>query len=319
MLTPFAVVFPGQGSQSVGMLKSIIETEPTLTRPFFSKASDILGDDLQKLVLEGPAERLNQTRYTQPALLVCDLILWALWQKKVHAMPSFFAGHSFGEYVALVASNALSFEAAVSLVEKRTVLMQQAVPEEMGAMGVVLALESHRVQAICEEVSQANESIVQAVNFNAPGQVVIAGHRSVVEEALKIAKSLGAKRAKLLNVSVPAHSILMKPAADKFEKILENVPMQLPDVPIIQNVGVKSYESVGEIKAALVQQLYSPVRWVDTIQTLQAKGIELLIECGPGKVLTGLHKRISDQLDLYTWNETTNLDELAKEILDKLN
>ena len=284
-----AFVFPGQGSQSVGMLKDLAaefaEVEAT-----FKQASDALGYDLWEVVQNGPAEKLNQTDITQPAMLSAGVAVWRIWQARGGAQPVMMAGHSLGEYTALVCAGALDFRDAVKLVAERGRLMQQAVPAGEGAMAAILGLDDDAVIQVCTDAAEGE--VLSAVNFNSPGQVVIAGQKSAVERALVVAKEKGAKRALLLPVSVPSHCALMKPAAEKLAKILADMEIRKPAIPVINNVDVQAQNSADEIRAALVKQLHNPVRWVEIIQAMAADGVDSLIECGPGKVLAGLNKRI---------------------------
>lgn len=285
-----ALVFPGQGSQSVGMMQAY-EGLPGVQETF-SEASEVLNQDLWGLVTHGPAERLNQTINTQPVMLAADVAVYRGWSAMHKVKPDYLAGHSLGEYAALVAGNALDFKSAVALVRHRATLMQAALPTDAGAMAVVLGLDDEVVEAVCAEAGVGE--IVEAVNYNSPGQVVIAGHKNAVARAMALATDRGAKRVMILPVSVPAHSSLMTEAAQQLGGYLESVNIVPPDVPVLQNAEGKSYASVAGIKDALVRQLYSPVRWVDTIQTLARYNVSHIIECGPAKVLTGLNKRSSD-------------------------
>jgi len=288
-----AFVFPGQGSQSVGML-SQLATEFPHVQATFSEASDVLGYDLWQLVTDGPAESLNQTERTQPAMLAAGIAVWRSWQSVTDITPSFLAGHSLGEYTALVAAGAMQFADAIKLVEQRGLFMQQAVPVGTGAMAAVLGLEDEVVRTLCSQAS-AN-GIVEAVNFNSPGQVVIAGEAAAVNIAIELAKEQGAKRALLLPVSVPSHCALMKPAAEQLAAALSDITIQTPTIPVIHNVSVTSENNSESIKRLLTEQLYSPVRWVETVEYFAAQGVDTLVECGPGKVLAGLTKRIDKSL-----------------------
>tara|TARA_R110002050_G_scaffold1244_4_gene8620 strand:+ start:55155 stop:56093 length:939 start_codon:yes stop_codon:yes gene_type:complete len=288
-----AFVFPGQGSQSVGML-SQLATEFPHVQATFSEASDVLGYDLWQLVMDGPAESLNQTERTQPAMLAAGIAVWRSWQSVTDITPSFLAGHSLGEYTALVAAGAMQFSDAIKLVEQRGLFMQQAVPTGTGAMAAVLGLEDEVVRAICSQA--AAQGIVEAVNFNSPGQVVIAGEVSAVNGAIELAKEQGAKRALLLPVSVPSHCALMKPAAEQLALALADISIQVSTIPVIHNVSVTSENNSDNIKRLLIEQLYSPVRWVETVQMFANQGVNTLVECGPGKVLAGLTKRIDKSL-----------------------
>ena len=287
-----AFVFPGQGSQSVGMMQGW--SERAEVRATFAEASDALGQDLWALVTEGPADLLNQTVNTQPAMLAADVAVWRVWQAAGGATPALLAGHSLGEYAALVAAGALNFADAVKLVRFRAEAMQAAVPEGVGAMAAILGLDDDAVRAVCADAAAGE--VVEAVNLNSPGQVVIAGNKAAVERAMALAKERGAKRALPLPVSVPSHSSLMLPAAEKLLAHLQDVTIATPTIPVLHNTDVHSHADAGAIRAALAKQLHTPVRWVETVQALKAAGIERVIECGPGKVLAGLAKRIDDSL-----------------------
>lgn len=284
-----AFVFPGQGSQSIGMLDQLA-TEYPLVQETFIEASDALGYDMWDLVTSGPDVALNQTERTQPAMLAAGIAVWRVWQSLTNIQPGYLAGHSLGEYTALVAAGALSFTDAIKLVEMRGQFMQQAVPEGQGAMAAILGLDDNAVKTIC--IDAADEQVVEAVNFNSPGQVVIAGNVEAVTKATELAKEQGAKRALLLPVSVPSHCALMKPAAEKLAKALTDIPVHKTRIPVLHNVNVSAAVDEDEIKALLIQQLHNPVRWVETIQALSNTGVDKIVECGPGKVLAGLTKRI---------------------------
>lgn len=283
----FAFFFPGQGSQSVGMMQGF--GDQAVVRNTFAEASDVLGQDLWRMVSE-PNEELNQTANTQPLMLTAGIAAWRAWLEADGAQPVVMAGHSLGEYTALVASGALEFSAALPLVRYRAEVMQGAVAEGVGAMAAILGLDDDAVRAVCAEAAQGE--VLEAVNFNSPGQVVIAGHRAAVERGMEAAKGKGAKRALILPVSVPSHCALMKPAADKLAAYLTDVAIAAPKVPVLHNADVASYSDAASIKDALVRQLHSPVCWVETVQAVAAQGISQAAECGPGKVLAGLNKRI---------------------------
>ena len=291
-----AFVFPGQGSQSVGMLGGLA-AEHARVAETFQEASDALGYDLWSLVQNGAEDELNQTARTQPAMLAAGVAVWRVWNAQNGAQPNVMAGHSLGEYSALVCAEALTFADAIRLVEQRGQLMQAAVPAGVGAMAAILGLEDDAVRQACRDAAEAE--VVEAVNFNAPGQVVIAGDKAAVERAAEAAKAAGAKRAVLLPVSVPSHSSLMKPAAERFADVLENVAIEAPKIPVINNVDVNAESDPNKIREALVRQLHNPVRWVETIRQFAAQGVEHLIEAGPGKVLTGLNKRIVKEQAIY--------------------
>lgn len=288
MSASLAFVFPGQGSQSVGMLAELAQQQP-LIQHTFSEASDALGYDLWVLTQQGPEESLNQTDKTQPAILTASIALWRLWQAEVAVQPAFVAGHSLGEYSALVAAGSLTLADAVRLVERRGQLMQQAVPAGQGGMAAILGLEDADVLAACAEAEQGE--VVSAVNFNAPGQVVIAGAASAVARAIEACKARGAKRAMALPVSVPSHCALMRPAAEQFAASIEALSWQVPSIALVQNVSAAAPADLAALKRDLLAQLYSPVRWVETVQYLAEQGVTELVECGPGKVLSGLNKR----------------------------
>ena len=288
----FAMLFPGQGSQSVGMMNGF--EEHAIIKQTFEHAADILKQDVWAMVTQ-PNELLNQTTNTQPLMLVAGFATWKLWQSQIGTLPSAMAGHSLGEYTALVAAGVISFEDALPLVRYRAEVMQGAVAEGVGAMAAILGLEDSVVNEVCQSAAQGQ--VLEAVNLNSPGQVVIAGHREAVERGMEAAKAKGAKRALLLPVSVPSHCALMKPAADKLASYLQNVQFSTPTVQVLQNADVIAYQDAEKIKDALVRQLYSPVRWVETVQTLREQGITQAFECGPGKVLAGLAKRIVDDFN----------------------
>jgi [acyl-carrier-protein] S-malonyltransferase len=300
-----AFVFPGQGSQSIGMLSELATQYPQV-KETFAEAEQALGYDLWQLINEGPEEELNQTHRTQPAMLAAGIAAWRCWQAKSDIKPSFFAGHSLGEYSALVAAGAMDFKDALKLVAKRGELMQEAVPAGEGAMAAILGLEDAVVNEVCQEASATG--LVEAVNFNSPGQVVIAGEAEAVSKATEIAKEKGAKRALVLSVSVPSHCALMKPAADKLAAELEQIVIKQPDTPVVHNASVTSTDDPAEIKSLLSQQLHSPVRWVETVEWFAEQGAENIVECGPGKVLAGLTKRINKSLNGLPVFDTASLD-----------
>ncbi|MDP2787121.1 MAG: ACP S-malonyltransferase [Pseudomonadota bacterium] len=286
----FAFVFPGQGSQSVGMLAAYGDVAPI--RDTLAEASDALGQDLAAMVAAGPAELLNQTVNTQPVMLAAGVAVYRFWQSRGGPSPALMAGHSLGEYTALVCAGALDFSDAVKLVRLRAEAMQSAVPEGVGAMAAVLGLDDDMVRAVCAEGAQGE--VLEAVNFNSPGQVVIAGNKAAVDRGCALAKEKGAKRALLLPVSVPSHCALMQPAAEKLRLALRAIEVKTPTVAVLHNADVTSHIDPDAIRDALARQLYSPVRWVETVQAMAAQGISLIAECGPGKVLAGLNKRIVD-------------------------
>lgn len=288
----FAFVFPGQGSQSVGMLNAFAD-HPTVATTL-AEASDALGQDIGKLIAEGPAEELNLTTNTQPVMLTAAVAVYRAWQAAGGPTPTVVAGHSLGEYSALVAAGAIAFKDAVPLVRFRAQAMQEAVPVGEGGMAAILGLSDDDVRAACAEASVAG--VVEAVNFNAPAQVVIAGAKAAVEKACEIAKAKGAKRALPLPVSAPFHSSLLKPASDRLREYLANVTVTAPVIPVINNVDVAVVSDPAAIKDALVRQAASPVRWVETVQKMKGDGITRVVECGPGKVLAGLVKRIDGEI-----------------------
>ncbi|MEI8596105.1 ACP S-malonyltransferase [Photobacterium sp. SP02] len=303
-MSKFAIVFPGQGSQAVGMLAELAEQYESVQQTF-AQASDALGYDLWALVQNGPAEDLNQTHRTQPALLAASVAIWRVWQQEGGAQPAVLAGHSLGEYSALVCAGVLDFSDAIKLVELRGQLMQEAVPAGVGAMSAIIGLDNDAIAKACEEAAQGE--VVAPVNFNSPGQVVIAGHKAAVERANELCKAAGAKRALPLPVSVPSHCALMKPAADKLAVALESVTFNTPVIPVINNADVATETDPAAIKLALVKQLYGPVRWTESVERMAAEGIELLLEVGPGKVLTGLTKRIDKSLNGAAVNDPASL------------
>jgi [acyl-carrier-protein] S-malonyltransferase len=288
----FAFVFPGQGSQSVGMMGAYGEL--TAVRDTFAEASDVLKQDIWAMVADGPAEALNQTINTQPVMLTAGLAVHRAWQAQGGVAPAFMAGHSLGEYTALVAAGSLAFADALPLVRYRAEVMQSAVAEGVGAMAAILGLDDDTVRAVCAEAAQSE--VVEAVNFNSPGQVVIAGNKAAVERGMELAKAKGAKRALSLPVSVPSHCALMRPAAEKLAQYLQSVAVKAPAIPVLHNADVAAHDGEAAIKDALVRQLYSPVRWVETVRALADRGVTHVAECGPGKVLTGLNKRIDERV-----------------------
>ncbi|OGT45295.1 MAG: [acyl-carrier-protein] S-malonyltransferase [Gammaproteobacteria bacterium RIFCSPHIGHO2_12_FULL_41_20] len=305
-----AIVFPGQGSQTVGMLQDIAVVYPEVER-IFAQASAVLGYDLWQLVQQGPVEQLDKTIYAQPALLAAGYAVWQVLHKHSTIKPMWLAGHSLGEYTALVCAQALSFSDAIQLVAARGQYMQEAVPVGEGALAAIIGLDDQAVIALCHQAALAGEVLAPA-NFNSPGQIVIAGHTQAVERALPLAKERGAKIAKRLAVSVPSHCSLMQPAAKQLTHKLATISMQMPVIPVINNVDVQCYASVDAIRDGLVRQLFSPVRWLETIQYLAAAGVHQIIECGPGKVLTGLNKRIVDGMTCIHTADLSNVQEIVK-------
>jgi [acyl-carrier-protein] S-malonyltransferase len=293
-MSKLSFVFPGQGSQSVGMLADLAAAYP-LVGETFAEASAALGFDLWQLVQAGPGEQLNLTHNTQPAMLAAGVAVWRVWQQQGGPAPQVLAGHSLGEYSALVAAGAIDFADAVRLVAERGRLMQAAVPEGAGAMAAILGLDDDQVRAAC--VAGAAGEVVEPVNFNSPGQVVIAGDASAVGRAVEAAKAAGAKRALLLAVSVPSHCALMRPAAEQLAGRLAATTVRAPRTPVLHNVDVAVAADADGVRDLLARQLYSPVRWVETVQRLAADGVTLVVEAGPGKVLAGLNKRIDKNLE----------------------
>lgn len=303
MQNNLAFVFPGQGSQSLAMLADFAEHQ--IVQDTFSEASEALGYNLWELIQQGPVEELNKTHITQPALLTASVALWRLWQDSSSLMPSVLAGHSLGEYSALTCAGVFSLADAVKLVEKRGEYMQASVPAGTGAMYAIIGLADDKIIQACEDAAQGE--VVSAVNFNSPGQVVIAGNKAAVERAGALCKEAGAKRALPLPVSVPSHCALMKEAAEKLSEEFNNVTFNSPSLPVINNVDVESETSVDAIKSALIKQLYSPVRWTETIEAISAKGIKQVVEIGPGKVLQGLIKRIDKSVSCQSINDSATL------------
>ncbi|ASY77618.1 ACP S-malonyltransferase [Pectobacterium polaris] len=303
-MTQFAMVFPGQGSQTVGMLAELAAEYPIVTETF-AQASEALGYDLWQLTQQGPAEELNKTWQTQPALLTASVAIWRAWQQQGGKTPALMSGHSLGEYSALVCAGVLDFQQAVRLVELRGKLMQEAVPEGTGAMYAIIGLDNDAIAKACEESAQGQ--VVSPVNFNSPGQVVIAGNKDAVERAGAACKAAGAKRALPLPVSVPSHCALMEPAAKKLAVALESVTFNSPVIPVVNNVDARIETTPEAIRDALVRQLHCPVRWTDCVEFMASQGIESLLEVGPGKVLTGLTKRIVDTLIAAAVNDPASL------------
>jgi [acyl-carrier-protein] S-malonyltransferase len=302
-----AFVFPGQGSQALGMMAGF-EAHPAI-RATFDEASAALGQDLWALVTDGPEADLNQTVNTQPLMLTAGVAVWRAWQAAGGAPPVVLAGHSLGEYSALVAAGALAFRDAVPLVRFRARAMQEAVPAGVGAMAAILGLEAAAVAEACAEAMRApGGEVVEAVNFNSPEQIVIAGHRGAVERAIEAATARGAKRAMLLPVSAPFHSTLLRPAAARLAERLAGVPIAAPAIAVLHNVDVTERPSPDAIRAALAEQAASPVRWVDTIRAFVARGVTRVVECGPGRVLAGLNRRIAREITSYALTDGADLD-----------
>lgn len=304
-------VFPGQGSQSVGMLNDIAQNYPEV-KETFAEASQALDYDLWQLVEQGPAEELDKTVRTQPALLAASYAIWKIISTQTSKRPALLAGHSLGEYSALVCADAISFSDAIRLVAARGFFMQEAAPVGEGALAAIVGLDNDAVKNICEK--SALGEVLSPANFNCPGQVVIAGKKLAVERAIVLAKEGGAKLAKLLPVSVPSHCALMQPAVERLAEVLETISIHAPTIPVLNNVDVALYTNANSIRDGLLRQLTMPVRWVETIHTFAKSGITTIVECGPGKVLTGLNKRIESEMHLTT---TSNLDSV-EELLESL-
>ena len=311
MQNKLAFVFPGQGSQTVAMLSDFVEN--SIVQATFTEASKALGYNLWQLVAQGPAEKLNQTNFTQPALLTASVALWRVWQAESDVTPDVMAGHSLGEYSALVCAGVFSLSEAVVLVEKRGEFMQACVPAGVGAMAAVIGLSDDETIKACATAKETQ--VVSAVNFNSPGQVVIAGHKEAVERAGVLCKEAGAKRVLPLPVSVPSHCALMTDAATKLAVELDKVTFKVPAINVVNNVDVAKETASAAIKAALVKQLYSPVRWSETISQLASEGIEKVVEVGPGKVLQGLNKRINKSLKSVSFNTNDTLQQ-AKDLIN---
>jgi [acyl-carrier-protein] S-malonyltransferase len=308
-----AFVFPGQGSQSVGMVAALAGSHPEV-KHVFEQASDALGKDLWSIVSSGPEDELNQTQNTQPAMLAAGVAIWKVWCKQSRIRPAWAAGHSLGEYTALVCSEAMSFEDGIKLVAARGRFMQEAVPVGVGAMAAILGLEDHQVVKVCADA--AENEVVSAVNFNAPGQVVIAGHTTAVERAIAAAKEAGAKRAVQLPVSVPSHCALMQSAAAKLEEQLQNIALNVPKMTLIHNVDVAAHSAPEVIRNVLKEQLYKPVRWVDSIKFMHDQGVTHFVECGPGKVLIGLNKRIAKDAEHMAIYDPETLNKALEQLND---
>jgi [acyl-carrier-protein] S-malonyltransferase len=300
-----AFVFPGQGSQQVGMMDGYVDDRAV--RATFDEASALLGEDLWQLAAEGPAEAQNLTRNTQPLLLTASVAIWRAWQAAGGATPSYMAGHSLGEYSALVAAGALAFRDAVPLVRFRAEAMQDAVAQGVGAMAAVIGGDDDAIAQACADAAQGE--IVEPVNYNGPGQVVIAGNRAAVERAMAAAKARGAKRAMLLPVSAPFHSSLLAPAAERLARRLADVDFASPRVPVVHNVDVTTHDTAAAMRDALARQAASPVRWTDTMRYLVAHGVTSVVECGPGRVLAGLARRTDDSLAAYSLTDAAALAE----------
>lgn len=298
-----AIVFPGQGSQSVGMMQGFADLP--VVRRTFREASDLAGIDYWRLATEGPAEALNQTVNTQPLMLVAGVATWRAWREKGGSLPAWFAGHSLGEYSALVASEAMRFEDAVPLVRFRAQAMQEAVPEGTGGIAAILGLEEAALREVCEAAAQGE--VLEPANLNSPGQVVIAGHRGAVERGMALAKEKGAKRAVMLPMSAPSHCSLMKPAAERLRERLESISITAPKAPVVHNRSARPADTPSAIRQMLVEQLDHPVRWIGIVQFLASQGVRRIVECAPGKVLTGLSKRIAAGVECVSIHDAAAL------------
>lgn len=306
-----AFVFPGQGSQKVGMLAEMAARFPVVEQTF-AEASEVLGYDLWALVQNGPQEELNLTERTQPMLLTASVALWRVWSEQGGAKPTMLAGHSLGEWSALVCSGVVAFADAVRLVQQRGKFMQEAVPAGQGAMAAVLGLDDDKIMAICAEAS--GDEVVSAVNFNSPGQVVIAGHAGAVDRAVPLLKAAGAKRAMPLPVSAPFHTSLMQPAADRLAEQILATPFNAPTIPVVHNVTAATESSPEAIKQLMIKQISAPVLWSDCARTMADAGVTLLVECGPGKVLAGLAKRIDARLSACNLEAPADLDKALADL-----
>lgn len=316
MTQPLALIFPGQGSQQIGMLRELAERY-SVVRTTFTEAGDALGYDLWQVVQEGPAESLNATACTQPALLAASVAIWRVWQELEGARPSVMAGHSLGEYSAMVCAGVMSFADGVRLVRLRGEAMQEAVPVGEGAMAAILGLDDAAVEQACEQAAQGD--VVSAVNYNAPGQVVIAGSKAAVERAIAACQQAGAKRAMPLPVSVPSHCELMRPAAERLAQAMNDIELKAPRYKVIQNVDGQAHDDIATLRTRLIEQLYRPVRWTSCVEAMIGLGAEVFIECGPGKVLTGLNKRVAKGSRGLAINDPDSLSsalELARSAAD---
>ena len=300
-----AIVFPGQGSQTIGMLDNLITIDKK-AREIVNIASDVLGYDILKIISDGPKEKLDSTEVTQPAILLTSYVTWLLWKHESNTIPSDLAGHSIGEYTALLCADIISIEDAIMIVSERGKYMQQSVPDSTGAMAAILGLDDSLIEQLCSNA--AEDEIVSAANYNSPGQVVVSGHKNAVNRLINLAKNAGARRAILLPVSVPSHCALMKDTANKFSKLLDKITFNNAQIPILQNVDAKLKTNAADIKTALIKQLYEPVRWVDTINEIHRIGVTKIIECGPNNVLSGLIKRIEKSFELFSISDKPSLD-----------
>ncbi|GAA6137563.1 ACP S-malonyltransferase [Arenicella sp. 4NH20-0111] len=304
-----AIVFPGQGSQTIGMMSQLAQNYP-IVKDLYTEASDVLGIDMWQLTQAGPIEELSKTENTQPALLIAGVAAWNIWKSEGGALPDLMAGHSLGEYTALVCSDAISFTDGVTLVRDRGRYMQGAVAEGEGAMAAIIGLTDDEVIRVCAEI--AENDVLQAVNFNAPGQVVIAGSAAAIERAAPAMKEAGAKRALALPVSIPAHSSLMSPASEQLAERLNGIEVALPNIPVLHNCNVSFAESADQVKTNLVTQLDSPVRWVESVEKMKNEGVEHFVESGPGRVLGGMIKRIARGATVSTMDNLDTIQELTK-------
>ncbi|MEH6582152.1 MAG: ACP S-malonyltransferase [Halioglobus sp.] len=311
--TKVAFVFPGQGSQKVGMLASAHEAFEAV-RDTFGEASDALGYDMWDLIQNGEQAALNLTETTQPVLLSSSVALWRAWLEQGGVRPTVMAGHSLGEFSALVCAGALGFADAVKLVRQRGAFMQTAVPVGEGAMAAIIGLEDEAINTICAEVGARGNGVVAAVNFNSPGQVVIAGHTAAVDEAIVALKEAGAKRALPLPVSAPFHTELMKPAGERLAVAIEAISIETPEIPVIHNVHARPESDPAQIRSLLVEQIYSPVQWTQCVQAMVERGVEQVVECGPGKVLSGLNRRIDKSLQSHSLEEPESLQQSCSEL-----
>ena len=299
-----AIVFPGQGSQSVGMLSKFADLP--IVETTMREAGALVDVDYWRMVSEGPPEALNQTVNTQPLMLAAGVACWRAWRERGGPMPALFAGHSLGEYTALVAAGSLKFEDAVPLVRLRAQAMQEAVPEGTGGIAAILGLDDDKLAALCADAAQGE--VLEPANLNSPGQVVIAGHRAAVERAMALARERGAKRAVMLPMSAPSHCSLMRPAAERLRAKLAEIDVNAPTVPVVHNRSVESYDDPERIRTALVEQLDHPVRWIEVVRELARRGATRIVECGPGKVLAGLNKRIVPAVECLAVTDTASLE-----------
>ena len=313
MVASTAFIFPGQGSQKVGMLAAAGSTFPSV-RDTFAEASDVLGYDLWDLVQNGEQDALNLTATTQPVLLTASVALWRAYLEAGGHKPAQMAGHSLGEFSALVCAGAIPFPDAVLLVHQRGKFMQTAVPVGEGAMAAIIGLDDDVINTTCQQVQDSGSGVVAAVNFNSPGQVVIAGHTVAVDVAIEALKEAGAKRAMPLPVSAPFHTELMRPAGEKLAAVLADIDVSSPDIAVVHNVHARTEQDPERIRALLVEQIYSPVRWTDCIQAMSAEGARNLVECGPGKVLSGLNRRIDKSLVSFSLEEPESLSQTVAEL-----